>query len=104
MTHDVLLIIFLVNSYGKQAWHMADIIGIIGTGTMGNGIAYVAASHGHEVIMYDVQLALAQRGLDRIRATLLRHVEKKRISADEMQATLERVQLTTDLADMARAA
>ena len=83
---------------------MADIIGIIGAGTMGNGIAYVAASHGHEVVMYDVQLALAQHGLDHIRATLLRHVEKKRISADEMQTTLERVQLTTDLADMARAA
>jgi 3-hydroxybutyryl-CoA dehydrogenase len=80
-----------------------DTIGIIGAGTMGNGIAYVAASHGHEVLMYDVQLALAQRGLDRIRVTLQRHVEKKRISADEMQTTLDRVQLTTDLADMARA-
>ncbi len=81
-----------------------DAIGIIGAGTMGNGIAYVAASHGHDVIMYDVQLALAQRGFDTIRALLQRHVEKKQIDQGEMQATLDRVQLTADLGDMARAA
>ncbi len=79
-------------------------IGIIGAGTMGNGIAYVAASHGHDVIMYDVQLTLAQRGFDVIRAILQRHVEKKRIDEAEMQATLDRIQLTADLGDMARAA
>jgi len=78
-------------------------IGIIGAGTMGNGIAYVAASHGHDVIMYDVQLTLAQRGFDAIRAILQRHVEKKRIDEAEMQATLDRIQLTADLGDMARA-
>jgi 3-hydroxybutyryl-CoA dehydrogenase len=81
-----------------------DTIGIIGAGTMGNGIAYVAASHGHAVIMYDVQLALAQRGFDAIRATLQRHVAKQRIDEAELQATLDRVQLTTDLGDMTRAA
>ena len=41
-----------------------DIIGIIGAGTMGAGIAQVAASHGHNVVLYDVQAALAQRGLE----------------------------------------
>jgi len=81
-----------------------DTIGIIGAGTMGNGIAYVAASHGHDVVMYDVQLPLAQRGFDAIRATLQRHVDKKRIDQADMQATLDRVQLTADLGDMARAA
>jgi 3-hydroxybutyryl-CoA dehydrogenase len=81
-----------------------DTIGIIGAGTMGNGIAYVAASHGHDVVMYDVQLTVAQRGFDAIRAILQRHVEKKRIDQTEMQATLDRVQLTADLGDMARAA
>jgi 3-hydroxybutyryl-CoA dehydrogenase len=81
-----------------------DTIGIIGAGTMWNGIAYVAASHGHDVVMYDVQLALAQRGLEAVRVTLQRHVEKKRIDQTEMQATLDRIQLTTDLDDMASAA
>ncbi len=81
-----------------------DTIGIVGAGTMGNGIAYVAASHGHEVVMYDVQLTLAQRGFEAIRATLQRHVEKKRIDQADMEATLNRVRLTTDLGDMARTA
>lgn len=81
-----------------------DTVGIIGAGTMGNGIAYVAASHGHDVVMYDVQLNLAQRGFEAIRAILQRHVDKKRIEQAELQATLERVQLTSDLGDMARAA
>ena len=81
-----------------------DTIGIVGAGTMGNGIAYVAASHGHAVVMYDVQLTLAQRGFDAIRAILQRHVEKKRIDQAELQATLDRVQLTAELGDMARAA
>src|SRR5512139_3406080 len=78
-------------------------VGIIGAGTMGNGIAYVGASHGHDVVMYDVQLALAQRGFDTVRATLQRHVEKKRIDQAELQATLDRIQLTTELGDMSRA-
>jgi 3-hydroxybutyryl-CoA dehydrogenase len=81
-----------------------ETIGIIGAGTMGNGIAYVAANHGHAVVMYDVQLPLAQRGLDAIRATLQRHVDKNRIDQAEMQTTLDRVQLTADLGDMAQAA
>ena len=81
-----------------------DTIGIIGAGTMGNGIAYVAASHGHAVVMYDVQLALAQRGFEAIRVILQRHVARQRIDQAEVQATLDRVQLTTDLGDMARAA
>ncbi len=80
-----------------------DVIGVVGAGTMGNGIAYVAASHGHDVVMYDVHLPLAQRGFESIRKTLQRHVEKQRIDQDEMQATLDRVQLTTDLGDLARA-
>ena len=80
-----------------------DVIGVVGAGTMGNGIAYVAASHGHDVVMYDVHLPLAQRGFEAIRKTLQRHVEKERINQDEMQATLDRVQLTTDLGDVARA-
>lgn len=81
-----------------------DIMGVVGAGTMGNGIAYVAASHGHNVVMYDVHLPLAQRGFEAIRKTLQRHVEKQRIDQDEMQVTLDRVRLTTDLSDLARAA
>lgn len=77
-----------------------DLVGIVGAGTMGNGIAQVAALHGHPVVMYDVNMALAQRGLDNITSILKRHVEKKRIDAAEMQAALDRVRLTADLNDL----
>src|SRR5512147_1106640 len=92
------------NTSAESRSQAMDTIGIVGAGTMGNGIAYVAASHGHAVVMYDVQLTLAQRGFDAIRAILQRHVDKQRIDPAEMQATLARVRLTADLGDMARAA
>jgi 3-hydroxybutyryl-CoA dehydrogenase len=81
-----------------------DLIGIVGAGTMGNGIAQVAAQHGHGVVMYDVNLPLAQRGFDNIQSVLRRHVEKKRIDQTEMQAALDRIRLTTDLNEMQDAA
>ncbi|HET7377939.1 MAG TPA: 3-hydroxyacyl-CoA dehydrogenase NAD-binding domain-containing protein, partial [Anaerolineae bacterium] len=77
-----------------------DIVGIVGAGTMGNGIAQVAALHGHNVIMYDVNMPLAQHGFDSIKAVLKRHVEKKRLDAAEMNAALERVRLTADLNEL----
>ena len=81
-----------------------DTIGIVGAGTMGSGIAYVAASHGHEVIMYDMQLTLAQRGIDKVHQQLQHLVEQKRVDQAEMEAALDRVRLTDQLNDMARAA
>jgi 3-hydroxybutyryl-CoA dehydrogenase len=81
-----------------------DLVGIVGAGTMGNGIAQVAALHGHAVVMYDVNLPLAQRGFDNIQSILRRHVEKKRIDQAEMQAALDRIRLTTDLNEMQDAA
>ncbi|HZY40493.1 MAG TPA: 3-hydroxyacyl-CoA dehydrogenase NAD-binding domain-containing protein, partial [Anaerolineae bacterium] len=80
-----------------------DIIGIIGAGTMGAGIAQVAASHGHNVVLYDVQAPLAQRGLDRITQALTRAVEKQKIDRAELEATLSHLWTTTDLADMSTA-
>ena len=77
-----------------------DIVGIVGAGTMGNGIAQVAALHGHNVIMFDVNMPLAQHGFDSIQSVLKRHVEKKRLDAAEMEAALERVRLTADLNEL----
>jgi 3-hydroxybutyryl-CoA dehydrogenase len=77
-----------------------DIIGVIGAGTMGSGIAQVAASHGHNVVLYDVQLHLAQHGVDRIRQALERSVEKKKIDQAELEATLSHLWITSDLGDM----
>ncbi len=77
-----------------------DIIGILGAGTMGAGIAQVAASHGHNVVLYDVQAQFAQRGLDRIRRELERAVKKSRLTPQDMDATLSHLWTTTDLSDL----
>ncbi len=77
-----------------------DIIGIVGAGTMGSGIAQVAAGHGHHVVLYDVQMQLAQQGVDRIKHNLERAVNKNRIDRAEVEATLSHVWITSDLGDM----
>jgi len=77
-----------------------DIIGILGAGTMGAGIAQVAASHGHNVVLYDVQAQFAQRGMERIRQGLERAVKKSRLTPQEMDTTLSHLWTTTDLSDL----
>jgi 3-hydroxybutyryl-CoA dehydrogenase len=80
-----------------------DIIGVVGAGTMGSGIAQVAASHGHRVWLYDVRLQYAERGLERVRDMLARGVELKKVDPAEMQATLDHIQPTTDLQNLSAA-
>ncbi|HXD31779.1 MAG TPA: 3-hydroxybutyryl-CoA dehydrogenase [Pyrinomonadaceae bacterium] len=82
---------------------MTDIIGVIGAGTMGNGIAQVAARAGHRVIMRDVQDEFLQRGLGAINKSLNRDVEKARLSLEEKQAILERITPTTNLESLSDA-
>jgi 3-hydroxybutyryl-CoA dehydrogenase len=77
-----------------------DIIGILGAGTMGAGIAQVAAAHGHNVVLYDVQAPLARRGLERIMQALERAVQKQKIDRAAQEATLAHLWTTTDLADI----
>jgi len=76
---------------------MAELIGIIGAGTMGNGIAQVAARAGYRVVMRDVQDDFLKRGISAINKSLNRDVEKSRLSEDEKATILERITPTTDL-------
>ncbi len=76
---------------------MAEIIGVIGAGTMGNGIAQVAARAGYRVVMRDVQDEFLRRGLASINKSLNRDVEKARMSEEEKQSILERITSTTEL-------
>ena len=76
---------------------MSEVIGVIGAGTMGNGIAQVCARAGYSVIMRDVREDLLQRGLSAIDKSLQRDVDKERLSAEEKAAVIERIQTTTDL-------
>ena len=70
---------------------------VIGSGTMGNGIAHVFAQHGHDVALIDLQQAALDKALATIRANLDRQVKKGTISAEAVEQTLGRIRPTTDL-------
>src|SRR5205085_2111876 len=73
-------------------------------GTMGNGIAQVAARAGYEVLMRDVGEEFLQRGVAAIERSLQRDVDKERLKEDEKRAILERIRTTTALDELADAA
>ena len=77
-----------------------DKLGVVGAGTMGNGIALVAAQIGCEVIMRDIEESFVDRGLDNIDKFLSRSVEKGKITAEEKDAVLGRIKGTTKMADL----
>ena len=74
---------------------MAEVIGVVGAGTMGNGIAQVAARAGYDVIMHDVRDEFIQRGFAAIDKSLQRDVDKERLSAEEKQRIIARIRSTT---------
>src|SRR4029079_18793473 len=76
---------------------MSEVIGVIGAGTMGNGIAQVAARAGYSVVMRDVKDEFLQKGLQAIDKSLQRDVDKERLSKEEKEAILGRIETTTDL-------
>ncbi len=76
---------------------MSEIIGVVGAGTMGNGIAQVAARAGYTVIMRDVRDEFLQRGLAAIDKSLQRDVDKQRLDDSGKQEIVERIRTTTEL-------
>ncbi len=79
---------------------MSEIIGVIGAGTMGNGIAQTAAGAGFDVVVCDVKTEFVERGLANISKSLDRFVKKETISEDQKAEILGRIKGTTDLADV----
>ena len=76
-------------------------VGVVGLGTMGAGIAQVCVQAGVETVGREVTLELGERARDRIGHFLTRGVEKGRIEQGERDAAMERLTLTTELADLA---
>jgi 3-hydroxybutyryl-CoA dehydrogenase len=76
-------------------------VGVVGLGTMGAGIAQVAAQSGHDVIGREVSAELGDQARGKIQHFLGRAVEKGRLSAEDRDAALERLQTTTEVADLA---
>jgi len=77
---------------------MSEIFGVVGAGTMGNGIAQVAARAGFQVVMRDVGEDFLARGLKAIDKSLQRDVDKERLTADEKDSIIRRIKTTTDTA------
>jgi 3-hydroxybutyryl-CoA dehydrogenase len=75
--------------------------GVIGAGTMGNGIAHVFARSGYAVVLCDVEQRFLERGLATITKNLEREVAKNKIRAEEKSAALARIEPVTDRAKLA---
>ena len=75
-------------------------VGVIGAGTMGNGIAQVCAAAGFQVTLVDINEAALERALQTIDRSLERLVQKERLNSDDKQQALGNIRTTTTLADL----
>src|SRR5438552_5390582 len=78
-------------------------IGVIGSGTMGNGIAHVAARSGFKVILQDLEQPFLDRALSTIMKNMDREVAKGTISGDEKSGAFSRIVPTVRIAALAEA-
>lgn len=76
---------------------MSKTIGVVGAGTMGNGIAQTAAAAGFSVIMCDVSQEFVDKGVANISKSLDRFVKKETMTEDQKNEVLGRITTTTDL-------
>jgi len=79
---------------------MTDIIGVIGAGTMGNGIAQTAAGSGFDVVMCDVSAEFVEKGVLNIGKSLDRFVKKETMTEEQKADVLARIKTTTSLGDL----
>jgi 3-hydroxybutyryl-CoA dehydrogenase len=75
-------------------------VGVVGAGTMGNGIVQVCAAAGLEVIMQDIGDAQLERGMNTIAGSFDRLIKKEKIGDADKQAALGKISTTTALADL----
>lgn len=73
-------------------------IGIVGAGTMGNGIAQAFAVSGFDVILTDISEAAVQKGVATISGSLDRLIKKEKMTAEQKAAALAKIQTATDVA------
>ena len=71
-------------------------VGVIGAGTMANGIAQVSAVAGYRVLMLDINDEALERGLSALKRNLERQVSKQTLSSAQAEAAIARVQTSTD--------
>ncbi len=76
-------------------------VGVVGAGTMGNGIAHVFARKGYSVVLCDVEQRFLERGIVTITKNLDREVAKNKISAEDKASALKKIEPVTDRARLA---
>jgi len=76
-------------------------VGVIGAGTMGNGIAHVFARSGFFVVLCDVEQRFLERGLDTITKNLEREVAKNKITVEDKASALQKIEAVTDRGKLA---
>jgi 3-hydroxybutyryl-CoA dehydrogenase len=75
---------------------------VVGSGTMGNGIAQVSAQAGYETTMVDIKQEFVDRGMNAIKASLAKFVQKERIKQEDMDNALVRLRTSVDMKNAAR--
>jgi len=78
-----------------------ETIGVVGAGTMGHGIAQVAAQAGYQVRLYDLSPQLVEKGIQRIAENLDAGVSKGKVAPQDRDLALKRVTTTTDFSLLA---
>jgi 3-hydroxybutyryl-CoA dehydrogenase len=76
-------------------------IGVVGAGTMGNGIAHVFAAAGFGVLLFDVEQELLDRAVETIASNLEREVAKNKITAADRDSALKRIVTVLDRGQLA---
>ncbi|QCX52522.1 3-hydroxyacyl-CoA dehydrogenase NAD-binding domain-containing protein [Elizabethkingia sp. JS20170427COW] len=75
-------------------------IGVVGSGTMGIGIAQIAASNGCQVFLYDLNLSQSQQALARLQTLLSSLVEKGKITAQQSESIIQHIQICPQLSGL----
>jgi 3-hydroxybutyryl-CoA dehydrogenase len=79
---------------------MSEIIGVIGAGTMGNGIAQTAANAGFDVVMCDISQDVVDRGFSNIGKSLDRFIKKETMTEEQKAEILGRIKTSTSIDDL----
>ncbi len=88
-------------SQGEARFMEITRVGVIGAGTMGNGIAHVFAKSGYEVVLRDLEKGFLDRGINAIRKNMEREVAKGKLASEERDAALVRIKGVLDVGALA---
>jgi len=85
--------------YGDQNLMSIKNIAVIGSGTMGNGIAHVFALYGYNVLLIDIKQEFLDKSLNTIKGNLERQLKKEAITKEKMDSALTNIKTSTNLID-----